>query len=174
MIAPRYQDVPPERIPTARADHWKNSESSVKVSAQCCGYCDHAGISTRPLPWQPLQAIGTAVRPRSRTRLCLKITDTHSIVDVNGHAVRIRLRMLSQVVAGAFNGTAAVIDTHTPIAYLDIRLGAGDWISQPIPREQVSVYRYSGCVAFSWCVHRWMWMPVNANSVGWPCRLDQL
>lgn len=88
MVPPRYQDVPPERIPVV----------AVPGAA-------HAGTPACPEP--------SAVR----------------------------------VVAGDFAGTSAVIGTHTPIGYLDVRLGPGDAIEQPIPAGHVGfayVYRGQG------------------------------
>jgi redox-sensitive bicupin YhaK (pirin superfamily) len=79
MIKPRYQDVPPESIPSA--------------------------------------SIPGAKHPKSQVR----------------------------VVAGESCGVKAVIDTHTPINYLDIQLHAGDKLEQYIPATHVGfVYVYRG------------------------------
>jgi quercetin 2,3-dioxygenase len=50
-----------------------------------------------------------------------------------------------RVIAGDFNGTSAVIDTNTPIGYLDIRLGAGDAVAPAVPAGHVGfAYVYRG------------------------------
>jgi redox-sensitive bicupin YhaK (pirin superfamily) len=50
-----------------------------------------------------------------------------------------------KVVAGAYNGTQAVIDTHTPLTYLDVRLAPGDATEAVLPADHVGfVYCYRG------------------------------
>lgn len=52
-----------------------------------------------------------------------------------------------RVIAGESCGASAVIGTRTPIGYLDIRLGPGDTLTQPVARGHVAfayVYRGKG------------------------------
>lgn len=79
MVKPRYQDVPPERLPVVPVPGARSSESSVKV------------------------------------------------------------------IAGSYGGVSAVIDTHTPITMLDIRLQPGDGTDALVKAGEVSfVYCYRG------------------------------
>lgn len=54
-----------------------------------------------------------------------------------------------KIVAGEACGKSAVIDTHTPISFLDVRMEPGDSLEQPLPRSfNGFVYVYSGNVEF--------------------------
>lgn len=52
---------------------------------------------------------------------------------------------LVRVIAGSSCGISAVIETHTPINYIDVRLQAGDALEQAVPADHVGfVYVYKG------------------------------